>query len=87
MDWIEARPGTGQSSSQLRFSVDGKVKINSSADARLALQDHRAVMGGHDPMDHGHALGKTIAVLQKTKEQFKNKELGDLRKELELLLG
>jgi len=33
------------------------------------------------------AIRKTIGVLQKTKEQFKNKELGDLRKELETLLG
>jgi len=39
------------------------------------------------PWTMANALRKTIAVLQKTKEQFKNKELGDLRKELETLLG
>ncbi len=34
-----------------------------------------------------NAIRKTIGVLHKTKDQFKNKELGDLRKELETLLG
>ena len=32
------------------------------------------------------ALRRTVAVLEKTKGQFKSKELGDLRKEIELLL-
>jgi CheY-like chemotaxis protein len=34
-----------------------------------------------------NALRKTVGVLQKTKDHFKSKELGELRKELENLLG
>lgn len=34
-----------------------------------------------------NAVRKTVGVLQKTKDHFKSKELGDLRKELETLLG
>jgi hypothetical protein len=34
-----------------------------------------------------NAIRKTVGILQKPGEQFKNKELGDLRKELETLLG
>ena len=34
-----------------------------------------------------NAVRKTIGVLQKTKDHFKSKELGELRKELESLLG
>jgi DNA-binding response OmpR family regulator len=34
-----------------------------------------------------NSLRKTIGVLQKTKDHFKSKELGELRKELENLLG
>jgi YesN/AraC family two-component response regulator len=34
-----------------------------------------------------NAVRKTVSVLQKTKENFKSKELGELRKELETLLG
>jgi YesN/AraC family two-component response regulator len=34
-----------------------------------------------------HAVRKTIGVLNKTKDHFKSKELGELRKELETLLG
>lgn len=34
-----------------------------------------------------NAMRKTVAVLEKTKGQFKSKELGELRKELEALLG
>jgi DNA-binding response OmpR family regulator len=33
------------------------------------------------------AVRKTVGVLQKTKDHFKSKELGELRKELETLLG
>jgi len=34
-----------------------------------------------------NAVRKTVGVLQKTKDHFKSKELGELRKELETLLG
>jgi YesN/AraC family two-component response regulator len=34
-----------------------------------------------------NALRKTVGVLQKTKDHFKSKELGDLRKDLQTLLG
>ena len=34
-----------------------------------------------------NALQKTVGVLQKTKDHFKSKDLGELRKELEGLLG
>lgn len=34
-----------------------------------------------------NGLRKTVGVLQKTKDHFKSKELGELRKELETLLG
>ena len=34
-----------------------------------------------------HALRKTVGVLQRTKDHFKSKDLGELRKELEHLLG
>jgi DNA-binding response OmpR family regulator len=47
-------------------------------------------LGADQAVEHQQmliAIRKTISVLQKTKEQFKNKELGDLRKELEILLG
>ena len=33
-----------------------------------------------------NAVGKTISVLQKTKDHFKSKELGELRKELETII-
>ena len=33
-----------------------------------------------------HAVNKTIGVLQKTKDHFKSKELGELRKELETII-
>jgi ActR/RegA family two-component response regulator len=34
-----------------------------------------------------NAVRKTVGVLQKTKDHFKSKDLGELRKELEILLG
>jgi len=34
-----------------------------------------------------NAIRKTIGVLQKTRDHFKSKELGELRKELESLVG
>jgi YesN/AraC family two-component response regulator len=34
-----------------------------------------------------NAVRKTVGILQKTKDHFKSKDLGDLRKELETLLG
>lgn len=45
-----------------------------------------AVASGHSPLLLVEALRETIAVLEKTKDAFHSRDLGDLRKKLEKLL-
>lgn len=59
----------------------------------LILQDWREVMEASPASKDGarqqpivSALRETIEILEKTKQSFKSRELGDLRKKLELLL-
>jgi DNA-binding response OmpR family regulator len=68
----------------LRHLVVGLVELE-----QLLLQSGGAT-GGDDALEKHQLLGalrKTIQVLEKTRGQFKSKDLGDLRKELEELLG
>jgi DNA-binding response OmpR family regulator len=81
-----ARPSTMQSYLQLtlRQLVVGLVELEH-------LLVHEGERSGADQIVEKQALlegvRKTIGVLQKTKDHFKSKDLGDLRKDLEKLLG
>lgn len=68
----------------LRQLVAGLIELE-----HLLIHDG-ARLGTDQALEKQELLGavrKTVGVLQKTREHFKSKELGELRKELETLLG
>ena len=82
-------PGTqpgGPMGSYLRVSL--RQVILTLTDLERATQSlERRAVGSLEQVDHVAALRRTVEVLERTKQNFKSKDLADLRRQLEQLLG
>lgn len=79
-----AQPG-GPMGSYLRVSLRQVILMLADIEkATHALE--RRTAGSLDHVDHIAALRRTVEVLERTKQNFKSKDLADLRRQLEQLL-
>ncbi len=80
-----AQPG-GPMGGYLRVSL--RQVILTLTDLERATQSlERRAVGSLEQLDHVAALRRTVEVLERTKQNFKSKDLADLRRQLEQLLG
>jgi len=98
LEWALRTPsgGTADASMQTFLDLTMRNAAQSLADLRLLLETLRvppAAEAGQPALSECRpailmqALWETVAVLEKTKTSFKSKELGELRKKLEGILG
>jgi CheY-like chemotaxis protein len=78
----------GPMASYLRLTLRQVILMLADLEqATAGLERPPAVAGALGQVDHVAALRHTVGVLENTKRNFKSKELAELRKQLELLLG
>ncbi|MCX6953837.1 MAG: response regulator [Verrucomicrobia bacterium] len=80
--------GGGPMASYLRLTLRQVMLMLADLEhATAALEKPSASTGPLDRVDHVAALRRTVEVLERTKQNFKSKDLADLRKQLEQLLS
>ncbi len=85
---LRAAPGAspgGSMSSYLRLTLRQVIQTLAELEQTTAVLERTG--GATAAVDHEAALRKTVEVLERTKQNFKSKELADLRKQIEGLLG
>ena len=80
-----AQPG-GPMGSYLRVSLRQVILMLADLERATQALERRAA-SSLDHVDHVAALRRTVEVLERTKQNFKSKDLADLRRQLEQLLG
>lgn len=81
-----AADGAGAIESFIRVSLRQAILVLSDLERATQALDRRAA--GHlREVDHVAALRRTVEVLERTRQNFKSKDLADLRRQLEQLLG
>lgn len=81
-----AADGIGAMESFIRVSLRQAILVLSDLERATQALDRRAA--GHlREVDHVAALRHTVEVLERTRQNFKSKDLADLRRQLEQLLG
>jgi CheY-like chemotaxis protein len=76
----------GALESFVRVSLRQAILALTELERATQVLDARSGSRSHQ-LDHVAALQHTIEVLERTRQNFKSKDLADLRKQLELLLG
>ena len=79
-----AQPG-GPMGSYLRVSLRQVILMLADIEKATHALERRAT-GSLEHVDHVAALRRTVEVLERTKQNFKSKDLADLRRQLEQLL-
>ena len=85
---LRQSPGTqpgGPMGSYLRASLRQVILLLADVERATQTLERRAA-GSLDQVDHIAALRRTVEVLERTKQNFKSKDLADLRRQLEQLL-
>lgn len=81
-----AADGPGAIESFIRVSLRQAILVLSDLERATQALDRRAA-GQLREVDHVAALRHTVEVLERTRQNFKSKDLADLRRQLEHLLG
>jgi ActR/RegA family two-component response regulator len=88
-DDLEQRPNAAdQTSDFLRLTLHNiAVQLSSLARPFELADGLRSASAQIDQVEMLSALQQTVATLERTRKSFKSKELGELRRQLEMLLG
>jgi DNA-binding NtrC family response regulator len=79
-------PAGGPLANFLQVSLRQVILMLAELDRATSSLERRSG-GGLEKVDHVAALRRTIEVLERTKQNFKSKDLADLRRQLEQLVG